>query len=236
MRRARRGVLAFAVGTVLLASTAACGDRGGATPATHPTAAGAVCTQPDGSLLRTVVDLDGDGKPDQLTYYPAKGSCHAYLAAAIGDAQLTATIGGPLADSAVRSRDLTVINLPGHTGNVLLLRQAHPRGGFAATLFGFAQGSFAALTADGRPLFDFVATDVMTAPYSAHCTSGGFDVLRGSRVGQRWTVTRTSYRVSGNTVTADASTQIASGLSDLDLQRRYADVASYDLFTGCSVH
>ncbi len=234
MRRAGRGVLALAVGAILIASTAACGNRGSSAPAAQATPAG-VCTQPHGTVLRTVADLDGDGKPDQLTYYPAVGACHAYLAADIGDAQLTATIGGSLADVPVRASDLAVIRLPGHSGNVLLLRQAHPRGGDVVTLFGYAQGSFAALTSSGTPVFDFVATDAMTTSYSARCTARGFDVLRGSLSGQRWTVTRTSYGVSGNAVTADATAQVASGLSDGEFQRRYAAVAHGDLFTGCTV-
>lgn len=235
MTRARRGVLALAVGAILLASTAACGNRGSATPTTHPTAAGAVCTQPHGTVLSTVADLDGDGKPDQLTYYPRVGTCHGYLAADIADAQLTAPMNGPLADVPVRARDLTVIRLRGHTGNVLLLRRTHPRGGLDATLYGYAQGSFAALTSNGQSLFGFVATDALTTPYSARCTAGGFDLLRGSMVGQRWTVTRTSYVVTGNAVTPEATSQVASGLTDQDLRRSYGDLVRYDLFTGCTV-
>lgn len=225
-----RGLFTGLFTGLAIVSVSGCGHNGVDATSTPPPTARAVCSQPTGvKPLAVSVDLDGDKRPDALTYYPAKGGCQAYLAATIADSQLAA----PLPGIPVGARDLTVLTLPGHLGRIVLVRQQHPRGGFQATLFGYAHGTFEALTSGGKPLFPFIATDVLTTPYSAQCAARGFDIVRATLHHATWTVLRTSYVLRGNDVSTVATSELASGLSDAQLGRRYGAAAHYDLFTGC---
>ena len=94
------------------------------------------------------------------------------------------------------------------------------------------------LSADGKPVFPFVATDVTTDPLTARCTADGFEVLHARAhtpigVVPAWDVDRTTYTVDGNQVTASAATEIADNVLDEELPKKYADLVGYRLFENC---
>ena len=105
-------------------------------------------------------------------------------------------------------------------------------------LFGYAVGAFEELTAEGEPIFDFVATDVMTDPTAVDCVAGGFEVLEARAhepvgVMAAWYVFRTVHTVEGNTVTRGPTTEVADNVDDRTLEREYPRLVAYDFFTDC---
>jgi hypothetical protein len=173
------------------------------------------------------VDLLGDGHVSVVDFSPSGGvGCPATVMGENGSATVDDL---PLAPNGLRA-----VTIPGRKGQLVLLVQTHPRGGSQAHLFGYADDKFEELEAQGGPVFPFVATDTGSSHLAAHCQDGGFDVESAQHSSKRtWTVTRTVYQVSGNTVTAGATTEVAQGLSDLAFQRSYADLAGDHLFADC---
>jgi hypothetical protein len=181
------------------------------------------------------LDLDGDGTSEPVSYVPAAGSCPASLAVTVGGHDLSARVDGELP---VTSAGAAAVAFPGRTGAVLLVRPAHPRGGFQARLFGYADGRFEELRAEGEPIFGFIATDVLTTPTAAHCVADGFDVVQARAhepigVVPAWDVFRTTYTVDGNQVSEGPTTEVADNVLDRQLQRRYGDLVDYALFQDC---
>lgn len=230
-------VLPLLMGAVL----AGCGDEppvidGGkgqfASPS--PTA----CARGAGEVPLARADLDGDGTPDELYYEPPSGPCpDGGLSSSVRDQRW-----GPLVDwdASGAARDAVVLHVPGRTGDLVLLRETHPRGGFQAHLYGYAGGHLDELTVQGRPVFPFVATDVLTDPLSARCTDAGFEVLHGRRhqpvgIVAAWDVYRTTYTVEGNTLHVGPTTKVADNVLDRDVTRKYHALVTYDLFGDCRV-
>jgi hypothetical protein len=231
-----RPVLALAL--VLPLALAGCGDTGGATePGAGPSsstptacASRSATAAPLGEL-----DLDGDGAVEPVSYANAVVGCPAHLSATVSGHLLSAPVTGQLAFTAAGAAALAI---PGRTGELLLVRAGHPRGGFQAHLFGFADGRFEELEMEGRPVFGFVATDAMSTPTAAHCVADGFDVTQARAhepigVVPAWDVFRTAYSVDGNTVTRGDTSEIADNVLDPQLQSRYGDLVSYDFFHDC---
>ena len=130
--------------------------------------------------------------------------------------------------------------MTGRTGDLVLLREEHPRGGFQAHLYGYAGGHLEELTVQGRPVLPFVATDVLTDPLSARCTDGGFEVLRARRhepvgIVAAWDVFRTTYTVDGNRVHVGPTPKVADNVLDQDLPTRFPDLVGHALFEDCRV-
>jgi hypothetical protein len=217
---------------------AGCGD----VPATRDAAAGPsgsptlVC---DGhaSPTRTSLDLDGDGAADAVAVNGAavQGRCSDAVVAQVAGHELVA----PLRDaSAVGPADLAAVRIPGRTGELLLVRAQHPRGGFLAHLFAYTDGRFVELEVDGRPVLGFVATDTTSTPTAVRCESGGFTVVQARAhepigVMAAWDVLATAYTLDGTTLTKGATTEIADNLTDRELHRQYADLLGHDLFRDC---
>jgi hypothetical protein len=233
----RNRVLALAI--VLPVVLAGCGDGGVRTaPAPPPSASvsASACTAsgPEQPVARA--DLDGDGTKEVIGLLAADACLETpVLTSGVDDLPVTA----PLAsDLTVGAGDVHVVQFPGRTGEVLLVTAQHPRGGFQANLFGYADGKLEALTIEGEPVFPFVATDVMTDPISARCTADGFEVLHARRhepigVVPAWDVDRTAYTVDGNTVTKGATTEVADNVLEANLQRRYRDLLAHRFFENC---
>jgi hypothetical protein len=226
-------VLASVVcGLVLLAG---CGDQQPAGKG-HPTAAGSECVEEGGAAHVGVdADLDGDGRPEALSYVD-NPDCRA-LHAEVGGRRLSAPVTGGMA---LRQGELQAVQIPGRTGQLLLVKQQHPRGGFQARLFGYADGTFEELHAEGKPIFDFIATDVLTTPTAVECLSNGFAVTQARRhqpigVVPAWDVYRTAYVVDGNAVTKGATSEVADNVLDAALQRQYGALVDYDFFGTCLV-
>jgi hypothetical protein len=228
--------LATAIALPLL--LAGCGD----VPApsgrsAEPSRSPALVCDGHASPARASVDLDGDGSPDEVTVdgAPVQGRCRDAVVAQVAGHEVVAALPG---DLPVTSRDLAAVQIPGRTGDLLLLTARHPRGGFQATLYGYADGTLEQLTAEGKPIFDFIATDVLTTPTRVQCVDGGFDVTVARRhepvgVVAACDVSRTVYTVDGNTVTRGATSPVAENVLDRQLQQQYGDLVDYSFFDNC---
>jgi hypothetical protein len=204
-----------------------------------PTSSTSACASGSAPAGRPVteLDLDGDGTSEPVTYLPAAGSCPASLAVTVGGHDLSATVDDELP---VTSAGAAAVAIPGRTGAVLLVRPAHPRGGFQAHLFGYADGKLEELTVEGEPIFAFIATDVLTTPTAAHCVADGFEVVQARAhepigVVPAWDVFRTTYSVDGNAVTEGPTTEVADNVLDKALHEKYSELVDYSLFEDCRV-
>ena len=230
----KTGVLGLLLATSMV--LAGCGDEAKDatdTPRESPTYRG--CAGPADPPPVAQVDLDGDGPAEPITYAPADGSCPAMLSATVGGHELSVDLDDELP---VTPADVHAIAVPGRTGQVLLVQPQHPRGGFQARLCGYADGKLEELEAEGKPIFDFVATDTLTSPIAASCVADGFDVRQAKAhepagVVPAWDVYRTTYTVDGNTVTKGETTEVADNVLDRQLQHEYGALTGYDLFGDC---
>lgn len=237
------GVRRLVVGAMLVVLLAGCGDEGDdrspTGPSTSPSDSDAGCLERgDVGLVTIDADLDGDGAAEEVAYSGPK-DCPGgpVLMADVAGQFVTAPVEDELP---VTRRDLKVVQVPGRAGQVILATPHHPRGGFQARLFGYADGSFAELTVDDSPIFPFVATDVTTTPLSARCIPDGFELLEAQAhepigILPAWDVFRTTYSVEGNTVTKGERTEIADNVLDEELSRDYRPLTKYQLFENCLV-
>lgn len=228
-------VLGTLVVAVVLAGCGDVGDKPSGEPRAHESV---VCTGHP-SPAGTSLDLDGDGTADdvRIDAAPVDGQCRDAVIASVGGHETVAPLAGELP---VSSKDLAAVRVPGRTGDLLLVTAQHPRGGFQATLYGYADGALVALTVDGQPIFPFVATDAPSTPMAATCTDGGFEVTVGRRhepigVAPAWDVDRTTYVVDGTTVTKGATTEVADNVLEKDFRTTYRALLSYSLFANCRV-
>ena len=193
--------------------------------------------QADGPPVDVEVDLDGDGAVESVTYWGPSTECpsETSLTAVVSGEEVRAVVTG---DLPLAAADFKVLQIPGRTGELLLVTPQHPRGGFQARLFGYADGNLAELTLEGEPIFSFVATDVLESPLSARCAPGGFEVTAARAhepigVVHAWDVFRTTYAIDGNTVTKGATTEVADNVLDEQLESKYSDLVHYRLFENC---
>jgi hypothetical protein len=182
-------------------------------------------------------DIDGRGEPDLVQLASGSGECRNVLFTRADGKRPGVEVTG---DLPVDPHVAAAIQIPGRQGVLVMLTLRHPRGGFQARLFGYADSRLEELTVGGDPVFPFVATDVLTDPLSARCVAGGFEVLQGRRhepigVVPAWDVFRTTYSVDGNTVTEGPTTEVADNVLDKEFATKYADLVHYRLFTNCRV-
>lgn len=223
---------------VLATVLAGCGDAGSddRSTVTASSSSPSGCVrggEPDVELARP--DLDGDGEGDVVSFSPASGECPGGLRASVPGLQSAPSLDW---DPAPTPWDAWVVAIPGRTGELLVVLQQHPRGGFQAHLFGYADARLEELTADGQPVFPFVATDVTSTPLAATCVTAGFEVTQARThepVGlmPAWDVDRTTYTVAGNTVTKGATTEVADNVLDERLRATYRGLVDHSLFEDC---
>ena len=216
---------------------AGCGDAGdeGSRAASSPTATSSWCRSDTAPVELLEADIDGDGTPDAVDYHAPGGGCPGSLSSPVEGLQAV-----PVLDwtAAPTPADAAAVDVPGRRGQLVLLLEQHPRGGFLAHLFGYADGKLAELEVDGNPVLPFVATDVMTDPLSARCVDGGFEVTAATAhtpigVVPAWDVSRTTYAVDGNAVTKVATDEVADNVLDKELHQQYRDLVRYSLFENC---
>ena len=221
----------------LLLLAAGCGDRNPVADDGHGQfASPSTCASTVAGAAEVArVDLDGDGTADPIHAVPATGRCGPLLSAVVGGRQDTVALGEGLP---VRAAGSFAISVPGRAGQVVMVLEQHPRGGFQAHLFGYAGGKLEELQVDGKPIFPFVATDTLSTPLAATCTEGGFEVTTAQAhqpigVVPAWDIQRTTYELDGNAVTTNAITVVADNVLDGQLRRKYADLVHHRLFENC---
>lgn len=237
LRPTRMRMRVLGVLLVLPMLLAGCGDAGGDDAGSTPSPSTTACRGDGSPVPLTKADLDGDGALDDVYFTPASGSCPAGLGSSVKGLARAPVLTW---DASGAADGAAAVRVPGRTGDLVLLLERHPRGGFQTHLYGYSDGSLAELEASGQPLFPFIATDVLTDPITARCVDGGFEVLHARRhepigVVPAWDVDRTTYQVDGNDVTNGATTEVADNVLEKDFQKEYADLVEYKLFENCRV-
>ncbi|RLV48663.1 hypothetical protein D9V37_13050 [Nocardioides mangrovicus] len=234
----RYTALSAALATTLLA-VGACGAR----PASE-SAASSSSTAPKaspsaelcvGAISKTgTADLDGDGKPDQVNFQAASGKCQAQLVAA--DLK-TATDVGSLQPTSIKP-----LTVPGRTGQLVIVRETHPRGGYQDHLYGYADGKLVELKVDGRTLLPFVATDTTdpAAGYKLQCADGTITVIRAVAhkpvgIAPAYDIVSTTYAVDGTVLKVAGQRELKDNVLHNDLGQDFPDIPQHQLLSsGCA--
>jgi hypothetical protein len=227
------------LGTLLVAPLllAGCGDQGESPDAASSPSSSWCRSSSEGDVRLASPDLDGDGAADPVMWSPASGDCPGALSSSVEGLEAAPTLAW---DPQPSARDASVVAFPGRAGDVLVLLQQHPRGGFQAHLYGYADDKLEELQVDGKPIFPFVATDTTSTPLSAACTAGGFEVTEAVAhqpigVVPAWDIVVTAYTVDGNAVTKGDRHEVADNVLDNQLEAKYPALLKYRLFTNCRV-
>jgi hypothetical protein len=226
---------------VLLAS--ACGQSSGTSQAASPATGTAIgsCSATDaevtGAPVVTRADLDGDGAAEdvRLTGSDAKG-CAGYLVATVRGRML----GVPLGKVSPAQGGYSTVSVPGRHGQLLVVRETHPRGGFQNHLYGYAGSTIGeVLTKEGSPVLPFVTTDTKGGYLSVTCADNGLVVQQAvphspPGVAFAWDVEQKSYTLDGLVATLGDSREVKDNVLDADLEKDYPALVRREAFrTGC---
>lgn len=182
-------------------------------------------------------DLDGAGSRQDVRLTADGGSCGNTLFVKSGDGILSLS----LDDVTLSTEDSSVIRIPGRKGDIVVARQAHPRGGFQLHLYAVADGRLGEVLADGEPVIRFVATDSSQGtPLTAECVDGGFTITAAvahEPIGVlfAWDLWRSEVTLEGNTATVTGPTEIKDNVLPQQLEQDYATLAKNEFFADCTV-
>ena len=236
-----KGAFVVALISVLLSS---CGSADGTSGHSRDHSTDVACQGAAGPRELARIDVDGDGTRDPVSFQAAAETpgddCSAAdsLSVRVGqgeDASYAELTFDPSLD--VRAEDLHAVSVPGRAGQLVLVVQSHPRGGFVAHLNAW-NGTGMRDPAGDQGLVPFVATDAPTLYVAAACTSTGFELTEARAhqpigVVPAWDIDRTTYTVDGNAFTKGATTEIADNVLDKQLHQKYGDLVGYSLFENC---
>ena len=180
------------------------------------------------------VDLDGDGTSNDVGLTGPDDACPSLLSVVVagGDVSTSLSADQPPVRTAFG------VDVPGRTGELLVTRQDHPRGGFQLRVYAAGDGKLVELEVDGHSLVPFVALDVQEHPLSVDCTNGGVVITEAVAheppgVMFTWDVRRTPYAVEGTGVTAGRTEEIADNVLPGQLDVKYPDLVTYAAFKSC---
>jgi hypothetical protein len=236
-----KGAFVVALLSVLLSS---CGSADSTSGNSRDHSTDVACQGATGPRELARIDVDGDGTRDAVSFQAAAETpgddCAAAdsLSVRVGrgeDASYAELTFDP--SLPVRSQDVRAVSVPGRAGQLVLVVQSHPRGGFAAHLNAW-NGTGMRDPGGDKGLVPFVATDAPTLYVAAACNSTGFEVTEARAhqpigVVPAWDIDRTTYTVDGATFTKGATTEIADNVLDKELHQKYSDLVDYSLFENC---
>ncbi len=182
------------------------------------------------------VDLDHDGEDDPVKVTRDDSRCPGVIFTTVkGDLRSSELHGTLDLETAQR------VVVPGLGGDLLAVREAHPRGGYQVHVYGYADGGFGAVhTGGGQSVVPFVATDTRGSYLSVTCRDGAL-VVREAVAHEppgivfAWDIRETPYAVDGLVATRGATTEIADNVLDDRLGSTYPDVKKRQMFAkGCS--
>lgn len=134
-----------------------------------------------------------------------------------------------------------VVHLAGDGPDLVLLSaRPHPRGGAQLHLFGAGgKTGLTEVTADGKPLVPFLATDGGAAPMTATCTGDGIGIVTAQAheppgVVLAWDVTLTSYAIEAGRAVAQGQSSVARAAADPVLRQDHPELFDGSVFADCS--
>ena len=230
MRPTAMRALGTALVLVLCASLAACGEKTQTTTHDSDACAG------KGTVVGEA-DLDGSGSTRTVRLTgPGSGPCADQLLWAAGES-------ADVAGLDLVAADAKVVHLKGDGAGdlVLLSAKPHPRGGAQVHLFGRGgRSGLTELTADGRPLVPFLATDGGAAPMTAACTDDGGIAVVSAKAHEppgivlAWDVTQTSYAVEDGRAVPQGESSVAEAAADPLLRKERPELFDGSVFADCT--
>lgn len=248
-RRLRRTPMklsaALALATLsLLASGLAsgCGQQQGSTTETERSdnKIGS-CTRDDAGVVHalavyTSFDLDHDGVGNALMVTRPDSTCPNVMFSKVGDHVPSLELKDVALDLASAQR----VIVPGRDGDLMAIREVHPRGGFQVHLYAYADNKLAEVrTPDGDLILPFVATDTKGGYVSASCVDNGLVVRQAVAhkppgVVSAWDIQETSYRLDGTTAKVTGTEEAKDNVLDHDLAKDYPELVGREMFkSGC---
>jgi hypothetical protein len=230
------GMRTLGLAVLLPALLAGCGDDGPATGGTTGTAPAVACPAARADGVPVVkADLDGDGTAETVEYLPPTASCGAQLAATVAGQRSVTALDEEIP---VRPDESFAIAVPGRSGQIAVVMQVHPRGGFQVQLLGWSTAGLSTFNVDDAPVFPFVATDTDPTPFGARCVPRGIEIdqaVRHEPVGvvPAWDIRRTRYTFNGTSTTAGPTQEIADNVLEKQLRTEHRDLVRHELFTDC---
>jgi hypothetical protein len=169
-----------------------------------PSSSAVLCTE-DGASTAAKVDLDGDGKPEDV-HASATGKCPGSVVSEVEGHFVSA----PIKDD-VPVTSVFGVSLEGRKGRLVVTRQDNPRGGYQLHIFALDSNKLSELRNGDQPLVPFVATDTRPISATVDCRGGRIVVnqaVAGS--GGAWDLRRTTYAVDRSTATKSGTSVAAS--------------------------
>jgi hypothetical protein len=219
--------------------------RTSASPTPSSSASPDACDQSEEGIVVTrnlaKVDVDGDGTRDQVGLVePATSECPPMVSVNLAAGSVGPGVLAPIPAGEPPVRAAFAVAIPGHTGELVVTRQVHPRGGFQTRVFALAGDELVQLEVDGRPLVPFVATDVQEHPVSIDCGDNLITVTEAvahepAGVMFAWDVKETTYALQGATVTAGPTREVADNVLPAQLKERFPELGKNAVFPSCRV-
>lgn len=182
------------------------------------------------------IDLRGNGDPTTVRLTGGGGDCPNTLFAKVGKQVLSAQMG----DQQPPVVSGSVIQVPGHDGQVLVTRQDHPRGGFQVRLFAASGDTLRELRSGKETLVPFVGTDTEAHFVSADCAADGIEVTQAVTheppgIAAAYDVTRTHITLADGTAKVGDPVKIADNVLPGQLPKKFPALERNDMFRGCTV-
>ncbi len=237
----KRSTVALAT-IALLAS--GCGQQGGTTTETQRSDNNnkiGSCTPSDDAVVRALpvyeaIDLDHDGVGESLMVTRPDSTCPNIMFTKV-DARFTSI---PLKDLQLDLRSAQRVIVPDRDGDLMAIREVHPRGGFQEHLYAYADGKLAEVKTSGGDLpVPFVATDTRGGYESVSCADNGFVVRQAVAheppgVVFTWDVQETSYQLDGATAKPSGVKEVKDNVLDQYLRRDFPELVGREMFrSGC---
>jgi len=229
-------VLGTVLALVLLAGCGSADQGSGDAAGAEPTPSDATSTGKCPQTTKTIAqaDLDGDGTKEPVEVATGGDATCPDTLSVISQPPVSVEL--PTGEPPIGSG--FGVAVPGRTGELLVTRQDHPRGGFQLRVYAAGDGKLVELEVDGHSLIPFVALDVQEHPLSVDCTNGGVVLTEAVSheppgVMFAWDIKRTSYAVEGTEVTAGRTEEIADNVPPGQLDAKYPDLVKYAAFKSC---
>lgn len=236
----KRTLLLSVAATALLA--AGCGQAQESPPVAAPdqlSSCSAADSKPAIQSAKPIyasVDLDHDGVGNAVKVTDDASACPHLMFTRLGNGKVVSL---DLGDTELTLDTGKRVVVPNRDGDLLAVQQIHARGGFQEHLYGWDGKAFGEVTAAGRPVVPFVATDSTGGYLSVSCGDGALVLQEAVAhtppgIVFAWDVEETSYTLDGNTATRGATRETADNVLDERLSSMFPQLVKREMFKGCA--